>query len=284
MPAFWEHLGAPEHLLAQELALCLLVLAATLAADRLLRVAFRRALVRANQGHHEDISTRLVLTQRLARAALWLVAFGTAAAQFEHLRALGTTLLASAGVVGVVVGVAARSTLGNVIAGAQIAFTQPIRVGDIVTLRDETGEIEDLTLAYTFIRTGDNRRLAVPNEVLSNEIIKNYSLRDARTLVSARLYVGYGADLDRVRALLLEAAQACPAWSPKSPPSMEVDELTDTGIRVKLYGWADSPQRACELAPQLREAGVRALQKAGIELPAGRLRSVDTAAEPKASP
>lgn len=262
----FEREGTPAHALAA----CLLFILIGSIADRMNALLFSRAMTRALATSAGEVITRLVLIRRLVRAALWALVGALCAAQFDTLRTLGATLLASAGVVGVVMGVAARSTFANLIAGMQIAFTQPVRVGDQVTIRDETGDVEDITLTYTFIRTGDGRRLAIPNDVLSNEIIKNHSLRDPRILAVAQFSVGYGADLDQVRALLLEAASACPAWDKKEPPSCGVSELTDQGYRLKAAAWASNPKLASELATQLRERGLQALQKAQVAFPQAR--------------
>jgi small-conductance mechanosensitive channel len=209
----------------------------------------------------------------------WTLAAALAANQFDTLRSLGTTLLASAGVLSLVVGMAARSTFANLVAGVQLAFTQPIRVGDMVTLRDETGEVEDITLTYTFIRTGDGRRLAFPNEVLSNEVIKNFTLRSMRSQANAVFFVGYGAELPALRKLLVDAAKACPAWEgaaePLSPPpELGLDGLTETAMRIKLTAWSVTPQLAAVLSGQLREAGLVALQKAKVPLPQSRVATL----------
>lgn len=236
--------------------------------DRLVQLGFARVIRQQQAVHHDEATTRLWLTRRLSRAMLWLLAVALVASQFNTLRTLGTTLLASAGVVGVIVGVAARSTFANLVAGVQIAFTQPIRVGDVVAIRDETGEVEDISLTYTFIKTGDNRRLAIPNDVLSNEVIKNFSLRDPESLSSAQFSVAYSAPFEEVKALLLAAARECPARDETREPSLAVAELTDSAVRLKVFAWARSPWLSFDLSGQLREAGLRALQAAKVPLPA----------------
>ena len=272
-----------QHIPARGLVVSVAIVFAVLVIDRLVQLGFSRVIRGQQAVHHDDAATRLWLTRRLSRAMLWLLALATVASQFNTLRTLGTTLLASAGVVGVVVGVAARSTFANIVAGVQIAFTQPIRVGDVVGIRDEVGEVEDISLTYTFIKTGDNRRLAIPNDVLSNEIIKNFSLRDPASLASAQLSVAYSARLDEVRALLTEAVKSCPAWDPERPPAIAVAELTDTAVRLKIFAWAKTPWLAFDLNGQLREAGLRALQAAQVPLPASVVVS-RTEPPPKASP
>ncbi|MBS2027420.1 MAG: mechanosensitive ion channel [Deltaproteobacteria bacterium] len=256
-----------QHVPVHALGVALLLFLFAGLVDFLLQLGFSRTMLRSAASQHPDVTTRLALTRRLTRASLWLLTLSLVASQFETLRTLGTTLLASAGVVGVIVGVAARSTFANVIAGMQIAFTQPIRVGDVVNIRNETGEVEDITLSYTFIKTGDNRRLAIPNDVLSNEVIRNYSLRDPSSLASAQFSVGYHADLAQVKELLLAAARTCAALDASKNVSFGVAELTDAAVHVKLFAWAKTPMDGFDLAGQLLEAGLRALQQAKVPLP-----------------
>lgn len=268
MPLHWlVELENTEHVPVRGIVVSVLLLVIAGAIDRLVAYAFQRSIKRAQATHHEDIATRLWLSRRLARVSVWLIALSLVASEFDTLRTLGTTLLASAGVVGVIVGVAARSTFANLVAGVQIAFTQPIRVGDVVTIRDETGEVEDITLTYTFIKTGDNRRVAIPNDVLSSEVIRNFSLRDPSCLAWAQVSVGYGANVDRVRELLVAAATAMPNRDTKKPPSVAVTELTDTAVRLRVYVWTLTPQQALDLPGALREAAFVALQKANVPLP-----------------
>lgn len=265
-----EAQDVPVHAIVVSVALLLI----SAGVDWVLQQAFNRAIHRAQATHHEDVATRLWLTRRLARVALWVVVLALVAQRFETLRTLGTTLLASAGVVGVVVGIAARSTFANAVAGMQIAFTQPIRVGDVVNIRGETGEVEDITLTYTYIKTGDNRRLAIPNDVLSSEVIRNYSLRDPATLATGSFFVGYAADLDQVKELLVEAAKTCPAIDPAKTPGFGVMELEESAVKVGVFAWARTPMAAFDLGGQLNEAGLRALQKAKVPLPVSTVREL----------
>ena len=111
--------------------------------------------------------TRLRLVRRLVFATIIVIGIALAMAQFPSVKRVATGVLASSAVLGLVVGFAARQTLANAIAGILLAITQPIRIGDLVTFEDETGEVEDVRLTYTYIRLDDGRRLIVPNERLA---------------------------------------------------------------------------------------------------------------------
>ena len=116
---------------------------------------------------------------------------------------MATGLLASSAVLGLVVGFAARQTLANAIAGILLAITQPIRIGDLVTFEDETGEVEDIRLTYTYLRLDDGRRLIVPNEQLAQTPVENHTVVDPRVQVGVDLWLPHGADADRALELLV---------------------------------------------------------------------------------
>jgi small-conductance mechanosensitive channel len=140
-----------------------------------------RALARRGQ-HVRDLSpvtdTRLRLVRRLVFATIVVLGIGFALIQFPSVKRVATGILASSAVVGLVVGFAARQTLANAIAGILLAITQPIRIGDLVTFEDQTGEVEDVRLTYTYIRLDDGRRLIVPNEKLAAGSIANHTVVD----------------------------------------------------------------------------------------------------------
>jgi small-conductance mechanosensitive channel len=113
-------------------------------------------------------------------------------------RALAGGILASSAVVGLVIGFASQRTIGNVVAGILIAVTQPLRLGDQVTVEGTEGIVEEIGLTYTWIRTRDNDRLVVPNEKLASESIRNSTIRSAETLAEVQVQVPASADLRAV--------------------------------------------------------------------------------------
>src|SRR5947208_5985116 len=111
--------------------------------------------------------------------------FRSALAQFAALKRLAAGVLASSAVLGLVVGFAARQTLANAVAGILLAISQPIRIGDLVTLQGETGVVEDMRLTYTYLRADDGRRIIVPNEQLAQNTLQNHTIVDPRVRVEA---------------------------------------------------------------------------------------------------
>jgi small-conductance mechanosensitive channel len=199
--------------------------------------------------------TRLRLIRRLVFVTIIVIGLGVALSQFDNLNKLANALLASSAVLGLVLGFAAQKILANPLAGIMIAIAQPIRIGDKVTIEDETGRVDDLTLSHTFIDTGDGRLVIVPNENVLTNVVVNRSTGDLSAPAMASLWVPPGADLDAARGAL----------APLEPSQVDVAEMTPDGIRLEVHG----PRRAGGTgAPgeeaALRERAHRALREAGV--------------------
>src|SRR5205085_1291933 len=131
---------------------------------------------------------------------------------FESVRHYGVSLFASAGVAGLVAGLAARSVLSNLFAGIQIATTQPIRIDDQVVVENESGRIEEITSAYVVIRLWDLRRMIVPLSYFIEKPFQNWT-RDTTNLIgTVVLYVDFTAPVEAIRAKLVEIVKASPLW------------------------------------------------------------------------
>lgn len=238
----------------------LITVAATFAiAVAIDRLVMRRALRVAHRFGEDGVSraanTRLRMIRRLVFAAIVIVGIAIALSQFTSLNKIGTAILASSAVLGIVLGVAARAILANPLAGIQLAVAQPIRIGDLVTIGEATGRVSDLTLAYTFIDTGDGRLVIVPNEEVVTSVVVNRSTGDPSAPAVASVWVPPGADLARARTAL----------EPLEPSQVEFAEMTPEGARIEVHGprrlggTRDSGEEAA-----LRERAHRALREAGL--------------------
>lgn len=199
--------------------------------------------------------TRLRLIRRLVFVTIIVIGFALALSQFGKLNKLATGILASSAVLGLVLGLAARQVLANPLAGILLAISQPIRIGDTVTIGEETGRVEDLTLSHTFIDTGDGRLVIVPNETVVTSIIVNRSTGDLTAPAMASLWVPPTADL----------AQAREALARLEPSQIEIAEVAADGVRIEIHG----PRRAGGTRAggeesALRERAHRALREAGV--------------------
>lgn len=191
-----------------QLITVVVLIALAVALTRGINLAFVRAVDRHRQRGSllPETATQLALTRRLLDAAVWFGAVAIALTQFPELRVLSAGLLASAGVSGLVVGFAARGTLGNAIAGVTISIAQPIRIGDDVEFRGDRGVVEDIHLLFTVLKLGDGKRLVIPNDTIANEVIKNLTLGGVSRVARVDVRVPPAGDVDLVRDALLQVA------------------------------------------------------------------------------
>ena len=193
--------------------------------------------------------------RRLIFATIIVVGIGLAMSKFDAVKTIATGILASSAVLGLVVGFAARQTLANGIAGILLAITQPIRIGDLVSFEDETGEVEDVQLTYTYIRLDDGRRLVVPNERLAQSSIVNHTVVDARVQVEVSVWVAPGTDLERALALISSEDDGVQAT---------VAESDKEGVRLSATTWVTSPRERGKAANELRRRWLRELREHGL--------------------
>jgi len=196
--------------------------------------------------------TRLRVTRRLVSAGIILIGVAIAASNFDELSSVAKGILASSAVLGLVVGFAARQTLANAIAGILLAITQPIRIGDLVTFEEETGEVEDMKLTYTYIRLGDGRRLIVPNERLAQSSVVNHTIAERRVQVEVSVWLPLDADLDKAMELIADEDAGI---------SVMVAETDKDGVRLSATTWASSPAERGRTAAELRARWLRLLRE-----------------------
>ena len=196
--------------------------------------------------------TRLRLIRRLVYALIVLIGIAVAAANFPELSNVAKGILASSAVLGLVVGFAARQTLANAIAGILLAITQPIRIGDLVTFQEETGEVEDMKLTYTYIRLGDGRRLVVPNELLASSSVVNHTIAERRVQVEVSVWLPVDADLDKAMELIADGDPDI---------SVSVAETDKEGVRLSATTWAATPAERGRIAAELRARWLRLLRE-----------------------
>ena len=205
------------------IASVVLALIAAFVVDRLMIRQERRSAADLSPG----FSTRLRILRRVTTTTIIIVGVVIALTQFAAVSRAAAALLASGAIAAAVIGFAARSTLANAIAGILIAVSQPIRLGDLVTIEGETGVVEDVRLSYTFLRTADNVRIIIPNERLASSVVRNATLVSAT--VGARASIWLAPDAD-AQAALGALAAALPDSAPR------IAETTADGVRIVVSG------------------------------------------------
>jgi small-conductance mechanosensitive channel len=190
---------------------------------------------------------------------LILTTAGAALMTFDSVRQFGISLFASAGVAGLVVGLAARPVLSNMIAGMQIAITQPISLNDIVIVEGEWGRIDEITGTYVVVLTWDLRRLVVPLTYFIEKPFQNWSRSATNLLGAVVFYADYSVPVDRVRAKVEEIAKASPRWDGKVANLQVTDAGTDA-IELRAVASAANAGDAWDLRCELREKLIAFLQ------------------------
>jgi small-conductance mechanosensitive channel len=179
-----------------------------------------------------------------------------------------TPLLASAGIVGVAVALAAKETLSNFFGGVSVLLDQPYKVGDYIVLDSgERGEVTLVGLRSTRIITRDDVQISIPNSVITNAKIINESAPEPRFRVRIKIGVAYGSDVDKVEELLLMLARENDLVSPEPNPRVRFRRFGDSSLDFELLCWARRPHDKGRLIHQLNRSIYKSLDKAGIEIP-----------------
>lgn len=160
--------------------------------------------------------TQLLVIHRLVLVIIGVIAVGTALFSFPEMRAVGTSLLASAGIVSIIAGLAAQSILGNLIAGIQVAFTDAIRVGDVVVIEGEWGRIGEINLSYVVVYIWDERRLVLPCSYFTTNPIETWTRRSDKILGTVYMDLDWRVPMDALRAKFQEVIEASDAWDRRS--------------------------------------------------------------------
>jgi small-conductance mechanosensitive channel len=213
----------------------------------------------------DNLEARKVHTQVqvLSRTLYFIIALFAVASMlmmFEEVRRFGTSILASAGVVGIIIGFAAQRTIANLFAGFQLAVAQPIRLDDVVIVEGEWGRVEEITLTYVVIKIWDQRRLIVPLSHFIEKPFQNWTRVTSEILGSVFLFVDYTLPIEEVRAEVKRLVEAHPDWDKKFW-NVQVTDATDRSVQLRVLVTAANSGNAWNLRCHLREKLIEFLQK-----------------------
>lgn len=206
------------------------------------------------------IVTQARLLRRIAIVAISVVALGIILFESDTFRSLGTGLLASAGIVGIVVGFAAQRTIGTIVAGLQVAFTQPIRIDDVVIVEGDFGWVEEITLTYVVVRVWDQRRIVVPITQFIDQPFQNWTRETSELLGTVFLYVDHTVPFDEVRAALGEIVEDSEYYDGRVW-KLHVTNTTERTVELRALMSARSAPDLWELRCEVRERIVTHLQE-----------------------
>ena len=214
--------------------------------------------------HGDNLEARKVYTQvtvlkKVALAVIAVFALASMLMVFESVRQFGTSILASAGIAGIIIGFAAQRSIATLLAGFQIAVTQPIRIDDVVIVEGEWGRIEDITLTYVVVRIWDLRRLVLPISYFIEKPFQNWTRNSADILGTVFLHVDYTVPLQPLREELTRILSASPYWDGKVNV-LQVTDAKERTLELRALASAADASLAWDLRCEVREKLIHFLQ------------------------
>lgn len=206
------------------------------------------------------IRTQIEVLHRIVVVIVVVVALSIMLMTFPAIKHIGMSLLASAGLAGLVVGMAMKSTLSSLIAGIQIAFTQPIRIEDVVVVEGEWGWVEEIGTTYVVVRIWDLRRLVLPLSYFIEHPFQNWTRTSSDLLVNIVLYVDYTVPVDPVRAELRRIVESTNLWKGEVCV-LQVTDATDKSIQLRALVDARDSSSGWDLRCLVREKLIQFLQE-----------------------
>jgi small-conductance mechanosensitive channel len=251
--------SAVDHLLLIALmgSLAWLAVAVLLIVEAL--VLSRYSMDVADNRRARRLRTQMILARRIAVALIVVLAVGSVMLTFPAIQALGAGLLASAGVISIVAGLAAQTSLVNVFAGMQLAFTDAIRVDDVVVVQKEWGRIEEITLTYVVVHIWDDRRLILPSTYFTTTPFENWTRRQSEVMGTVEFDLDWRAPIEDMRAELRTVLDHTELWDERVG-ILQITDATNGYVRVRILVSAADSAALFDLRCLIREAMVTFLQ------------------------
>jgi len=228
---------------------------------RITAAVVEASYTRYSHAHHDPARVRRVRTQvslimRVVAAIVGVVAVAAMLLTFPEMRAAGASLLASAGILGIVAGVAAQSTLANLFAGLQIAFGDMVRLGDTVVVDGEWGTVDEITLTFLTVRTWDERRITMPVSYFTSKPFENWSRGSAEMTGAVYFHVDHSAPVEAMRDKLRDVVRECPEWDGRTC-GLTVTDSTPSTMQVRALVTAKDARDIWTLRVTVRERIIR---------------------------
>jgi len=254
-----------------------LILLLMFLAQYLLRRAFRRFEKSRVHTELEDTTNYRFLYYALL-ALIYITGIGFAIWNIPSLRHVAQSMLASAGILAIVVGFASQQALGNIVSGIFIVIFKPYRINDRLTIQDTLrGIVEDINLRHTIIRNFENQRIIIPNSIISNEILVNSNYTDDKLCKFINVGISYSSDIDLAKNIMSEEVQNHPFnIDVRSQEDIEsgvprvmvrVVMLGESSVNIRAWAWASDPQNAFVMECDLLESIKKRFDRQGIVIP-----------------
>lgn len=232
---------------------------------RLINVAQDMLFIRydinlSNNLRARKIRTQIMYVKKVAIVVLVTLCLSLILLSFPGVRKFGTTILAGAGVAGIIIGFALQKSLVNLFAGIQIAFTQPIKIDDAVVVENEWGWIEEINLTYVVVRIWDLRRLVLPITYFTENAFQNWTRNNAQILGSVFLYLDYSMPLEPLRKHFEKVLSETKLWDQQTQV-LQVTDTTDKTMTIRMLMTAQNSPTAWDLRCYVREKMIEFIQQ-----------------------
>ncbi|MTH61851.1 mechanosensitive ion channel family protein [Paracoccus litorisediminis] len=204
--------------------------------------------------------TQIRILQRVSVVLVIAIGISAALMTFDRVWQYGVSLLASAGAAGIVLGLALQPVLRNLLAGIQLAVTQPIRIDDAVIVEGEWGNVEEITATYVVIRVWDKRRLIVPLNYFMEQPFQNWTRKDATLIATVLIYLDYGVSIPELRAEAERITRASSLWNGEVF-ALQVTDFRDREVEIRILASARHAGKAFDLRCEIREKLLAYLQR-----------------------
>ncbi len=252
------------------------IIVATVVLAYLFNRFFKRLIRRSTQEMKND-PTNYLFTRHAIVLLIYIVGISIAIYMMPNLRALASSLLAGAGILAVAVGFASQHALSNIISGFFIVVFKPFRVNERIWIRDMDGIIEDITLRHTVIRNFENKRIIIPNALISDEIIINADFQDGKICQWIEVGIAFDADITKAKKIIKEEMLNHPLFiDPRTDrektqghdlAAVKVIRLDESAVRLRGWAWANNAADAFDMACDLYESIKIRFDEEGVEIP-----------------
>lgn len=263
IPSFELHKNLTEWLLL--ITESLIIASFTIVAVRLVYFLQDVLNQKFNVNQPDNLKQRQVITQvifvrKIIIFLIVMIGLSLFLLQFDGVRKYGATFLTSAGVAGIIIGLAAQKTIGNLLAGIQIAFTQPIKIGDAVFVEKEWGWIEEINLTYVVVRIWDQRRLVLPITYFTEQTFQNWTRNSTDIIGSVFLYTDYTVPIDELRREFESILAVTDLWN-KNVQVLQITDCTEKTMQIRMLMSAKDSPTAWDLRCLVREKMLVFIQK-----------------------
>ena len=256
--------------------LFVVIILLTFLAAHLVNRMFKRIIARATEELKND-PTNYIFLRHAVSAIIYMVGFSIAIYVVPSLRALANSLLAGAGILAVAVGFASQQALSNIISGLFIVIFKPFRINDRIKIRELEGIVEDITLRHTVVRDFENKRILLPNTLISDEILINSNLSDDRICKWITISISYDSDIDLAKQIIKQEILNHPLQidsrteeqikSGIDEVPIRVINLGVSGVDIRAWAWANNPADGFVMTCDLLESIKKQFDTSGIIIP-----------------